>query len=217
MADLPSPLDGITVVDMTIALAGPYATQLLGALGRDRDQGREPGRRRPVAQQRARTSATRGLHLAREGADDMSVSMLERGRNKLSVTLDLKQPGGPRASSPTSSRAADVVVENFSAGTADRLGVGYERARELNPRIVYLSISGFGAGEPGKGMDTIFQALSGLMTTPGSYGDPPVRNAVPFGDLIGPALRRDRDALGALMRERTGPAASTWTSRCSAR
>ena len=114
-------------------------------------------------------------------------------------------------------RAADVVVENFSAGTADRIGVGYERAREINPRIVYVSISGFGAGEPGKGMDTIFQALSGLMTTPGSYGDPPVRNAVPFGDLDRAALRRDRDALGAAACASAPGAASTSTSRCSAR
>ncbi len=96
------------------------------------------------------------------------------------------------------------MVENFSAGTADRIGVGYERARELNPRIVYLSISGFGVGDPGKGMDTIFQALSGLMTTPGNYGDPPVRNAVPFGDLIGPLFGVIGTLSALLMRERTG-------------
>ena len=117
---------------------------------------------------------------------DMSVSMLERGRNKLSVTLDLKRPEAREVFDDLVVRA-DVVVENFSAGTADRIGVGVRStAREVNPRIVYLSISGFGAGEPGKGMDAIFQALSGLMLTPGSYGDPPVRNAVPFGDLTGP-------------------------------
>ena len=133
----------------------------------------------------------------------MSVSWLERGRNKLSVTLDLKNPEAHGVFADLV-RAADVVVENFSAGTADRIGVGYERARELNPRIVYLSISGFGVGDPGKGMDTIFQALSGLMTTPGSYGDPPVRNAVPFGDLIGPLFGVIGTLSALLMRERTG-------------
>ena len=144
-----------------------------------------------------------GLHLAREGANDMSVSMLERGRNKLSVTLDLKNPEAHGVFADLV-RAADVVVENFSAGTADRIGIGYERARELNPRIVYLSISGFGVGDPGKGMDTIFQALSGLMTTPGNYGDPPVRNAVPFGDLIGPLFGVIGTLSALMMRERTG-------------
>ncbi len=133
----------------------------------------------------------------------MSVSWLERGRNKLSVTLDLKSPEAQGVFADLV-RTADVVVENFSAGTADRIGVGYERARELNPRIVYLSISGFGVGHPGKGMDTIFQALSGLMTTPGNYGDPPVRNAVPFGDLIGPLFGVIGTLSALLMRERTG-------------
>jgi crotonobetainyl-CoA:carnitine CoA-transferase CaiB-like acyl-CoA transferase len=101
-------------------------------------------------------------------------------------------------------RSADVVVENFSAGTADRLGVGFGRVSALNPRIVYLSISGFGAGEPGKGMDTIFQALSGLMTTPGRDGDSPVRNAVPFGDLVGPLFGVIGTLSALFMREHTG-------------
>jgi CoA:oxalate CoA-transferase len=133
----------------------------------------------------------------------MSVSMLERGRGKLSVTLDLKRPEA-REVLDDLARTADVLVENFSPGTADRLGAGYERLSGLNPRLVYLSISGFGADEPGKGMDTIFQALSGLMTTPGNHGDPPVRNAVPFGDLTGPLFGVIGTVSALYMRERTG-------------
>jgi crotonobetainyl-CoA:carnitine CoA-transferase CaiB-like acyl-CoA transferase len=133
----------------------------------------------------------------------MSVSMLERGRNKLGVTLNLKQPEALEVFADLL-RQADLVVENFSAGTADRLGVGYGSASEVNPRIVYLSISGFGGGEPGKGMDTIFQALSGLMTTPGSHGDAPVRNGVPFGDLVGPLFGVIGAVSALYARERTG-------------
>ena len=198
----PKPLDGVTVVDLTIALAGPYATQLLAALGATVIKVENPAAGDP-ARNNAPYVGTSGLHLARADADDMSVSMLERGRGKLSVTLDLKRPEA-REVFDDLARAADVVVENFSSGTADRLGVGYERISEVNPRIVYLSISGFGAGEPGKGMDTIFQALSGLMTTPGSDGDPPVRNAVPFGDLVGPLFGVIGTVSALFMREKTG-------------
>jgi crotonobetainyl-CoA:carnitine CoA-transferase CaiB-like acyl-CoA transferase len=133
----------------------------------------------------------------------MSVSILERGRNKLSVTLDLKRPEA-REVFDDLVRGADVVVENFSAGTADRLGVGFARLSALNPRLVYLSISSFGGGEPGKGMDAIFQALSGLTTTLGTEGDGPIRNGVPLGDLVGPLFGVIGTLSALLMRERTG-------------
>jgi crotonobetainyl-CoA:carnitine CoA-transferase CaiB-like acyl-CoA transferase len=201
-ADLRRPLEGITVVDLTIALAGPFATQLLGALGATVIKVENPAGGDP-SRNNAPYVGEGGLHLAREGADDMSVSMLERGRNKLSVTLNLKHPEAKEVFAELV-RNADMVVENFSAGTADRLGIGYEAMAAVNPRLVYLSISGFGAGEPGKGMDTIFQALSGLMTTPGTYGDPPVRNAVPFGDLVGPLFGVIGAVSALFMRERDG-------------
>jgi len=200
--ELPRPLEGVTVVDLTIALAGPFATQLLGALGATVIKVENPAGGDP-ARSNAPYVGPSGLHLAREGPGDMSVSMLERGRNKLSVTLNLKHADAVGVFADLV-RNADVVVENYSAGTADRIGVGYASASELNPAIVYLSISGFGAGQPGKGMDTIFQALSGLMTTPGSDGDEPVRNAVPFGDLVGPLYGVIGVLSALLMRERTG-------------
>jgi CoA:oxalate CoA-transferase len=200
--ELPRPLEGVTVVDLTIALAGPFATQLLGALGATVIKVENPAGGDPARSNAPYVGAS-GLHLAREGPGDMSVSMLERGRNKLSVTLNLKHADAVGVFADLV-RNADVVVENYSAGTADRIGVGYASASELNPAIVYLSISGFGAGQPGKGMDTIFQALSGLMTTPGSDGDEPVRNAVPFGDLVGPLYGVIGVLSALLMRERTG-------------
>ncbi len=200
--ELPRPLEGITVVDLTIALAGPFATQLLGALGATVIKVENPAGGDP-SRSNAPYVGPAGLRLQRDDPKDMSVSMLERGRNKLSVTLDLKKPEALEVFGDLVGQA-DIVVENFSAGTADRLGVGYAAVSGLNPRIVYLSISGFGAGEPGKGMDTIFQALSGLMTTPGRYGDPPVRNGVPFGDLVGPLFGVIGAVSALLMRERTG-------------
>jgi CoA:oxalate CoA-transferase len=201
-AKLPRPLEGITVIDLTIALAGPYATQLLGALGATVIKVENPAGGDPSRNNAPYVGDT-GLHMARADESDMSVSMLERGRNKLSTTLNLKHPEA-RGIFADLVRNADVVVENYSAGTADRNGIGYAFASEINPRIVYVSISGFGAGEPGKGMDTIFQALSGLMTTPGLDGDDPVRNAVPFGDLVGPLFGVIGTLTALYHRERTG-------------
>jgi crotonobetainyl-CoA:carnitine CoA-transferase CaiB-like acyl-CoA transferase len=84
-------------------------------------------------------------------------------------------------------RRADVLIENFSPGTLDRLGVGYEHLRSVNPTLIYASISGFGADQTGaKAMDTIVQALSGLMMTSGLPGDPPVRVGLPVADLVAP-------------------------------
>jgi crotonobetainyl-CoA:carnitine CoA-transferase CaiB-like acyl-CoA transferase len=199
---LPRPLDGITVVDLTIALAGPYATQLLGALGATVIKVENPALGDP-SRNNAPYYGSGGLTLARQGDDAMSVSMLERGRNKLGVTLNLKHPEGREVFADLV-RRADVLVENFSAGTTDRLGIGYAWAAEVNEGLVYTSISGFGAAEPGKGMDTIFQALSGLMQMSGSDGDPPVRSGVPFGDLTGPLFAVVGTLSALLLRERTG-------------
>ncbi len=103
----------------------------------------------------------------------MSLASLTRLRGKRSVTLNLKHPDASSVFADLV-RNADVVVENFTSGTADRLGVGYAAARAANPAIVYCAISGFGAdAEPGvRAMDTIMQALSGAMLTSGGAEDP---------------------------------------------
>ena len=129
-----------------------------------------------------------GATLTRRHPDDISISAINRLRNKLGVTLDLKNPEA-RSVLADLLKKADIVVENFSRGTMDRLGAGYAFAREVNPRIVYCSITGFGSeGDSGSGKaaDTIIQALSGVMLTSGSVGDPPVRVGVPFADLSAP-------------------------------
>lgn len=184
---LPRPLEGVTVVDLTLALAGPYATLLLAGLG-----ARVIKVENPAGGDRVRNNAPYfgrdGLSMRREHDDDMSLGTMERSRGKQSVTLDLKHPDARRVFADLV-RRADVVVENYSRGTADRLGVGYAAAREANPAVVYCSISGFGAEGPpgsGKAMDAIIQALSGTMLTSGEPGDPPVRVGIPIGDLSAP-------------------------------
>ena len=184
---LPRPLDGVTVLDMTVALAGPFATLLLAGLG-----ARVIKIENPAAGDTCRSNppylGKNGATLTRENEDDISISALNRLRNKLGVTLNLKAPEAREVFADLV-KNADVVVDNFSRGTLERLGVGYAYAREINPRIIYCSITGFGsAGDPGSGkaMDTIIQALSGVMLTSGKPDDPPVRVGVPFADLCAP-------------------------------
>jgi CoA:oxalate CoA-transferase len=199
-----APLQGLTVLDLTVALAGPYATLLLAGLGATVIKLENPGRGGDHARNNAPYFGSEGLRLARSGRDDMSLAMLDRGRNKLSATLNLKSPSG-RELFGELVRHADVVVENYAAGTADRLGIGYGVCSALNERIIYTAISGFGAARPArKGMDTIFQALSGLMTVSGNENDPPIRCGVPFGDMSGPLFAVIGTLAALHHRERTG-------------
>jgi CoA:oxalate CoA-transferase len=183
-----TPLEDITVLDLTTALAGPFATLLLAGLGAKVIKIENPIGGGDTCRSNAPYLGSEGGTLARRHADDISVSALNRLRNKLGVTLNLKHPDA-RPVYADLVRTADVIVENFSRGTLDRLGAGYGFAQEINPRIVYCSITGFGSeGEPGTGkaMDAIIQALSGVMLTSGGPDDPPVRIGVPFADLTAP-------------------------------
>jgi crotonobetainyl-CoA:carnitine CoA-transferase CaiB-like acyl-CoA transferase len=200
-----SPLGGLTVLDLTHALAGPFASFLLAGLGArvikiENPDAPDPCRQNPPYLGRD------GVSLTRRNDDDVSVSALNRLRGKYAVTLNLKHPQG-RDVFTDLVRSADIVVENFSAGTLDRLGIGYAFAEAINPRVIYCSISGFGATKAngsGKAMDSIIQALSGLMMTSGVPSDPPVRVGVPVADLLAPvfsvigvlAALRQRDTTG---------------------
>jgi CoA:oxalate CoA-transferase len=180
------PLSDIVVLDLTVALAGPFASALLAGLG-----ARVIKIEGPDTPDTSRNNApylgARGVTLAREHPDDVSISALNRLRNKEAVRLDLKHAQG-RAVFADLLRKADVVVENFSLGTLDRLGVGYRFAQSIQPKIVYCSITGFGYGSagPNKAMDAIIQALSGVMQVSGAEHDPPTRIGLPVADLITP-------------------------------
>jgi CoA:oxalate CoA-transferase len=181
------PLDGVTVLDITMALAGPFATLLLAGLG-----ARVIKIENPLAADSCRENAP---YLGRDGAtlvrhypDDVSVSAINRLRNKEAITLNLKNPRA-REVFVDLVKHADVIFENFSRGAMNRLGAGYAQAREVNPRVVYCSLTGFGSeGAPGTGkaMDAIIQALSGMMMTSGGPDDPPVRVGVPVADMCAP-------------------------------
>ena len=180
---LPSPLEDLTVLDLTVALAGPVATLLLGGLG-----ARVIKIENPLEGDACRNNppyiGADGVSLCRKHADDISLSAINRLRNKLGVTLNLKHEAGREVFADLAKKA-DLIVQNFSAGVLDRLGIGYDFVRKINPRLVYCSISGFGGdcAGPTKALDTTIQALSGLMNVSGEEGEPPVRLGLPIADL----------------------------------
>jgi crotonobetainyl-CoA:carnitine CoA-transferase CaiB-like acyl-CoA transferase len=183
----PRPLEGLRVIDLTRALAGPYATLLLAGLGAEVIKVEDP-KGGDLARENSPYVGRDGVVIERRHEDDISISHLTRARGKRGVALNLKHPQAKEVFADLV-RTADIVVENFTAGTADRLGVGYDFAREVNPRIVYASLSGFGADAPdGKAMDIVIQALSGAMYTSGEHDHPPVRIGIPMADMLAPVF-----------------------------
>ena len=168
------PLDGIKVLDLTRVLAGPWMTMSLADLG-------------------AEVWKIENI----KGGDDtrawsvpnfkgVSTYYLCANRGKHSIALDLKSPEGRQIVLDLAARA-DVVVENFRAGTVDRLGIGYENIRRLNPGVIYCSISGYGQTGPERnrpGYDFVMQAESGLMSITGQADGPPNRLGVAFTDVV---------------------------------
>ena len=186
-AALPKPLGDITVLDMTVALAGPFATFLLAGLGARVIKVENPANG-DTCRENAPYLGEEGASLVRRNAEDVSVSAINRLRNKLGITLNLKHPDS-RAVFADLVKKCDVLVENYSRGTLDRLGVGYSWLQEMNPRLIYCSITGYGSKDnlsPAKAMDTIIQAQSGMMYTSGEPQDPPVRIGIPMADLCAP-------------------------------
>jgi crotonobetainyl-CoA:carnitine CoA-transferase CaiB-like acyl-CoA transferase len=180
------PLDGVIIVDLTIALAGPYMTSLLAGLGATVIKVENPIRRE--GRDSGPYFGKDGLHLARKNDDDVGYGTILRFRNKQCVSLNLKHPQAAQVFADLVKRA-DIVVENFSAGTADRLGVGYEVVRAIKSDVIYCSMNGFGhdgAEGNGKAIDTVIQALSGIMTVSGEETDPPIRIGLPLADLVSP-------------------------------
>ena len=173
-----APLEGITVIDLSRALAGPHAGMMLGDMGARVIKVETPGA----------GDDTRGWGPPFVGPEDEPIStyFLSCNRNKESVTLDLKSDDG-RDTLTRLVRHGDVLIENFRPGVLDRLGFSVERLHEINPRLVVLSISGFGHDGPqgGRaGYDQIAQGEAGLMSLTGPSPDEPTRVGVPIGDLL---------------------------------
>jgi formyl-CoA transferase len=188
----------MTVVDLSRALAGPYATLMMADAGADVIKVERPGQ----------GDDSRGWgppFVGDEGARE-SVYFLSINRSKRSVELDLKDPRDlDRLRSLI--RDADVLVENFRPGVMAKLGLSEAALEELNPRLVVLSITGFGEGGPDghrPGFDQILQGEAGLMSLTGPVGGPPTKVGVPIGDILSGMFGAFGVASALMERERSG-------------
>jgi crotonobetainyl-CoA:carnitine CoA-transferase CaiB-like acyl-CoA transferase len=206
------PLDGILVVDLSRALAGPHATMMLGDLGARVIKVEAPGSGDDARGWGPPFVDPPG------GEGRESTYFLSANRNKESITLDLKADDD-KALLVDLLRRADVLVENFRTGVLDRLGLGFEHLQEVNPRLVILSITGFGHDGPegGRaGYDQIAQGEAGLMSLTGSGPDDPQKVGVPISDLLA-GMYGAYGVLAALLeRERTGVGTVVRTSLLAA-
>jgi crotonobetainyl-CoA:carnitine CoA-transferase CaiB-like acyl-CoA transferase len=189
-----TPLQGITVLDLTRVLSGPYCTMVLADMGARVIKIEQPGK----------GDDTRGWgppFLEGESAYFLSIN-----RNKESMTLDFKQPEG-RAILDRLISKSDVIVENFRPGTLGKLGLDYRALAPGHPRLVCCSISGFGQNGPRSaepGYDAVMQAEGGLMSITGSAAGPPFRLGVAIADIVSGMFAAQGIALALLVRERTG-------------
>jgi crotonobetainyl-CoA:carnitine CoA-transferase CaiB-like acyl-CoA transferase len=169
------PLDGIKVVDLSRILAGPYCTQYLGEMGADVVKVEPPGH----------GDDTRGWGPPFVGESGEAVYYLAANRNKRGIVLDLKTDRG-RAALRRLVAGADVLVENFRPGTLEKWGIGYSALAELNPRLIHVSITGFGQTGPYRdraGYDLVAQALGGIMSLTGEPDGAPAKVGLPVADL----------------------------------
>ena len=169
----PSPFDGLVVLDMTRVLSGPYCTMLLADMGARVIKIEHP--------KRGDDSRAWGPPFV----NGESAYFLSVNRNKESVTIDFKNPDGRRVLNALIEHS-DVLVENFRPGTLERLGLGYTDVHACNPRLVYVSISGFGQTGPRRqepGYDAVVQAEGGLMSITGSADGPGYRLGVAIADI----------------------------------
>ncbi len=187
-------LDGYRVLDLSRILSGPYCTMVLADFGADVIKIERPGEGDDTRQWGP-------PFVAGESAYYLSIN-----RNKRSITVDLGQEAG-REIVYALARVCDVAIENFRPGTADRIGVGYERLRQENPRLVYCSISGFGQEGPYRerpGYDALAQAMSGMMAITGEPEGVPTKHGMSIAD-IGAGMWAALAIVSALLaRERTG-------------
>ena len=180
-----APLSGVRVLSLTHYLQGPSCVQYLADLGAD-----------VIKVERIGGAYERHWSGAKAYLDDQSVFFLMAGRNQRSVEIDLSTPEGSDALWKLI-KSADVLVENFRAGTLDRRGYSYEEVKKRNPRIVYCSLTGYGSTGPAKskpGQDLLIQSLSGLAMLTGRAEDPPM----PVGTAIVDQHAATLGALGIL-------------------
>ena len=186
-------LDGVRVLDLSRVLAGPFCGMLLADMGADVIKVEDTGT--------GDESRTWPPH-----KDGESAAYLVINRNKRDITLDLKSPEGAAVLKKLVTRA-DVLIENFRTGTMESFGLGYDVLSELNPGLVYCSISAFGRTGPRRdsaGYEALMQAFSGIMSITGEPGGPPLRAGVSFLDLTTGIFSAYGIANALLHRAKTG-------------
>jgi benzylsuccinate CoA-transferase BbsF subunit len=172
---LSAPLDGIRVLDFTHVLAGPFCTRLLADLGAD------------VVRVESSKHPDHPWQSTYISDDHRHASYLNTNRSKRSIAIDLKNDAGQKIALRLA-EAADVVIENFSAGVMGRLQLDYQAIEKLNPKIIYVSMSGYGHDGPRRdwtSMNMNLQGYSGLMTVTGAEGDPPTAISNSWNDYVG--------------------------------
>ena len=170
---MPEALEGMRVLDCSQILAGPFCSMLLADMGADVVKIEKPN------------SGDDTRRMGPPFIDTESAAFLAMNRNKRSIVLNFKEQSGVQAMK-TLVKDADIVIENYRTGTMDRLGLGYEDLRKINPGIIYCSISGFGRTGPYAnrgGFDLVAQGMSGLMSITGVPNSPPVKVGVPIADM----------------------------------
>jgi crotonobetainyl-CoA:carnitine CoA-transferase CaiB-like acyl-CoA transferase len=188
-------LEGVRVLDFTQMMLGPWGTQFLGDMGAD-----------VIKIERPRVGEwERGLAAMGELLNGTSPFFLAMNRNKKSLTVDLKDPRG-KAIIYKLAETADLVTENFRPGVLDRLGLGYEDLKKINPSIVYVAGSGYGPDGPyvaRPGQDLLIQSLAGIVAQTGR-GDEPTPTATSFVDASTALMLAFSAMVGLFHKERTG-------------
>src|SRR5215469_4098908 len=191
------PFEGISIIDITHVLAGPYAAYQLAVLGADVIKVEHPDE----PDQSRETGTDRALNRC-----NMGTSFLTQGSNKRSITLDLKTEEGREILKKLVARS-DVLVENYRPGAFDALGLGYEAMLQINPRLIYCSISAFGQDGVRReqtAYDHVIQATSGIMASTGTEEVNPIKIGAPAVDYATGTMGAFALASALFQRERTG-------------
>ncbi|MBM4314345.1 MAG: CoA transferase [Deltaproteobacteria bacterium] len=188
------PLSNVRILDLTLIMAGPYCTLILGDLGAEVIKIEKPGI--------GESSREMPPHFFEE----QSAYFIAMNRNKKSMTLDLKSEAGKKIFCDLA-KVSDVVIDNFRPGVVKKLGLDFDTLKKINPRIICCSISGYGQTGPFKdrpAFDLVIQARGGIMSYTGEPGQIPVRMGAPMGDLSGGVFASQGILAALYQREKTG-------------
>ena len=190
------PLDGVRVLDFTRHMSGPYGAAFLADYGADVIKIESMPHGEPA----------RGTGMKFKGEKgEVAATYLMWNRGKRSLALDMRSPEAIEAIRRLAADA-DILVENYRPGVAEEIGIGYDQLAELNPRLIYISLSAFGRGplEPFPGTDPVVQAMSGVMSVTGEADGKPLLVGIPIADFTGAMMVTQAAMLGLLARDKTG-------------